>query len=464
MKINQSCVAVRVIVVFSVALFAMGTAKATYVFNLEGYGPVSRAMGGTGVAYDIGAAAMMTNPATLGLMEQGAYLDFGLDVINTDINIRNAATGESVSSGNHGNNNGPYFAPEAAFVYRAGKYAFGVGAFAGGGLGTQYGGSSFLSRTTTNGINTGFDNFSRLLVLRIPFAMSYDVTDKLTVGGSLDAVWTSLNLGMLLDASQIGTLAAQHRASGTLLPALASVPGLSGGYINSAHNGIVGGGADAWGIGGKLGLTYRLTPDTVFGLAYNFKTRVGDLGGHATLSAVSSVAGNIPLDGQITVHSFEMPAQFTAGISHRLNDHWSVSADYQRVFLASVFKDINVSFVQSGTGANLNLSLPQNYRDINVFGVGAEYRYNASLAFRAGFHYAQEAIPNNMLLAVIPAIPTTTLTGGVSYAFSQNSKIDLGISFALQKTLTNTSQPNTSVPIKVTHSQINAAVAWQKRF
>lgn len=55
-------------------------------------------------------------------------------------------------------------------------------------------------------------------MLRIPFALSYDVTDKLTVGGSLDAVWTSLNLGMLLDASQIGTLAAQRRASGTLLP------------------------------------------------------------------------------------------------------------------------------------------------------------------------------------------------------------------------------------------------------
>ncbi|MGQ7908983.1 aromatic hydrocarbon degradation protein, partial [Burkholderia sp. BC1] len=74
MKTNQSCVAVRVIVGFSVALFAMGNANATDVFNLEGYGPVSRAMGGTGVAYDIGAAAMMENPATLGLMEHGAYL------------------------------------------------------------------------------------------------------------------------------------------------------------------------------------------------------------------------------------------------------------------------------------------------------------------------------------------------------------------------------------------------------
>ena len=159
-----------------------------------------------------------------------------------------------------------------------------------------------------------------------------------------------------------------------------------------------------------------------------------------------------------------MPAQFTAGVSHRFNDHWSVSADYQRVFLASVFKDINITFVQSATGANLNLSLPQNYRDINVFGVGAEYRYNSSLALRAGFHYAQEAIPNDTMLALVPAIPTTTLTGGLSYAFSKDSKIDLAVAFALQKTLTNSSQPNTSVPLKVTHSQINMVAAWQKRF
>lgn len=454
---------IRVAVALCMAVWA-GRSMATDVFNLEGFGPVSRAMGGSGVAYNVGPAAMMLNPATLGLMSDGRYVDLGLDIVTTDIKATNTATGETATSGNHGNNNGPYFAPEMAFVYRHGRYAFGVGAFAEGGLGTQFGGSSFLSRTTTNGIDTGFDNFSRLLVLRIPFALSYDVTDKLTVGGSLDAVWTSLNLGMLLDASQIGTLAAQGRASGTLLPTLASVPGLSGGYINFSHNGIVGGGADAWGIGGKLGLTYRLTPDTVLGMAYNFKTHVGDLGGHATLSAVSSVAGNIPLSGEVTVHNFEMPAQFTAGISHRFNEHWSVSADYQRVFLASVMKDINVTFVQSGTGANLNLSLPQNYRDINVFAIGAEYRYNASLAFRAGFHYAQEAIPNNTLFAVIPAIPTTSLTGGVSYAFGKNDQVDFALSYALQKTLTNASQPNTSVPIKVTHSQLNAAMAWQKRF
>ncbi|AHB75338.2 aromatic hydrocarbon degradation protein [Pandoraea pnomenusa] len=454
----------RVIVGFSVALFAAGTAKATDVFNLEGYGPVSRAMGGTGVAYDIGAAAMMENPATLGLMEQGTYLDFGLDVINTDINVRNAATGESVSSGNHGNNNGPYFAPQFAFVYRQRNYAIGLGAFAEGGLGTQYGGSSFLSHTSTNNLDTGLDNFSRLLVLRIPFAAAYKVTDRLTVGGSVDAVWTSLNLGLLLDTSQIGSLASQRRISGTLVPSLLSVPGLSGGYFNFSHSGIVGGGTDAWGVGGKLGLTYQLAPNTRIGIAYNFKTHVGDLTGGANLTAVSSVAGNIPLNGNIRIRDFEMPAQLSIGINHKFNDQLSVSAEYQRVFWADAFKNINVGFVQNGTGANLNVLLPQNYRDINVFALGAEYRYNEKWTFRGGFQYAQEAIPNNTLLAVVPAIPTTHLSGGVSYAFSKDDVLSFALSVALQKTLSNSSEPNTSVPIQVTHSQVNAVMNYQKRF
>lgn len=445
---------------------AWGThARATDVFNLEGYGPVSRAMGGTGVAYDVGGAAMMLNPATLGLMTEGRYVDLGLDVVTTDIHVKNAATGEVATSGNHGNNNGPYFAPQLSVVYRRANYAFGIGAFAEGGLGAQFGGSSFLSRTATNGVDTGLDQFSRLLVLRVPLSAAYNVTDRLTVGASLDVVWTSLNLGSLLDVSQIGTLAAQRRVSGSLVPALLSVPGLSGGYVGFSHSGIVGGGADAWGVGGKLGLTYLLTPDTRVGMAYSFKTAVGDLrAGHANLTAVSSVAGNIPLSGDIVVKDFQMPAQFTVGISHRFNDQWSVSADYQRVFWSSVMKDLNMRFTQAGTGANLNLSIPQNYRDINVFAVGAEYRYNAKLTLRAGFQYAQEAVPNDTLLAVVPAIPTTHLSAGASYAFDKDDLLSFALSVGLQKTLSNGSQPNTAVPIVATHSQINAVVGYQKRF
>ena len=45
------------------------TAHATNGMNMEGYGPIAAAMGGASMAYDNGTAAMMNNPATIGLMD-----------------------------------------------------------------------------------------------------------------------------------------------------------------------------------------------------------------------------------------------------------------------------------------------------------------------------------------------------------------------------------------------------------
>ncbi len=448
----------------AIALSASRSAMATDVFNLEGYGPISRAMGGTGVAYDIGAAGMMYNPATLGLMNEGSEFHLGLDVITTDIEAKDKATGETASSSDHGNNRGPYYAPELAFSHRAGRFAFGVGAFAEGGLGTEYGANSFLSRTVTNGLDTGLDNSSRLLVLRIPFAAAFKVNDRLTVGGSVDAVYTALNLGLLLDVTQIGALAVQNRLSGSLVPALAGIPGLSGAHIGFSKNTIVGGGADAWGIGGKLGFTYQLSPDTRIGAAYVFKTHMGDLKGNATLTAISSTLGNIPLGGQIRIRNFQMPAQASVGISHRFNDQLTVALDYQRVFWKDAMKNLDVGFVAAGTGATVNVLLPQNYRDINVFSIGAEYRYSDRWTFRAGASYADNAIADNLLLAIAPAQLTTHVTGGFSYAFNRNNRLDFALSVGLRKSLSNASLPNTAAPIEVRHSQVNAALAYVHRF
>lgn len=445
-------------------LLGAGPARATNVFNLEGFGPISRAMGGTGVAHDIGAAAMMYNPATLGLMEPASEVHVGLDLITTDIKVRNLATGETASSGNHGNNRGPYYAPQVAFTTRRQSVTFGVGAFAEGGLGTEYGTQSFLSRTTTNGIDTGLDNSSRLLVLRIPFSAALQLGDAFTLGASVDAVWTALNLGALLDVTQIGSLAADGRIGGTLVPVLLSVPGLSGGHFSFTKNEIVGGAADAWGVAGKLGATYRVSPGTRIGAAYNFKTDVADLKGNATLTAVSSVVGNVPLTGRITVRNFQMPAQLSLGFSHEFGSGVTLAADYQRVFWKDVMKDIDVGFVADGSGANLDVRLPQNYRDINIYAFGLAYRYSTGWTIRGGLSYANQAVPNDTLLAVVPGILTTHVTAGLTYSFDRNRRVDLALSIAPRKNFSNSSQPNTSVPIEASHSQVNAVVAYVHRF
>lgn len=63
-------------------------AYATDVLRLEGFGPISRAMGGTAMAFDTGTAGMMSNPATLSLSDAGSRFSIGLDVIQPDISTK----------------------------------------------------------------------------------------------------------------------------------------------------------------------------------------------------------------------------------------------------------------------------------------------------------------------------------------------------------------------------------------
>jgi len=56
-------------------------ASATDVLRLEGFGPISRAMGGTSMSYDVGNAGMMSNPAVLSLAKPGSHLSIGADVV-----------------------------------------------------------------------------------------------------------------------------------------------------------------------------------------------------------------------------------------------------------------------------------------------------------------------------------------------------------------------------------------------
>lgn len=437
-------------------------ALATDVFHLEGIGAVSRAMGGTAVAQDVGPGGMLTNPATLSLGQSERQAMLGLDVVTTDITAKDQRTGETANSSTHSNNRGPYFAPEAAFTQRFGNLVFGLGAFAQGGLGTEYGRNSFLSRSTGGG-NTGLENSSRLLVLDIPLAASYRVTEALSVGASLDAMWQGLNLDLLLGADQVGSLITSGRATGTLVPALGQIPGLQGAHFSLTKDQMLGSGVDAWGYSGRVGILYQLTSETRLGASYTFKSQMDDMKGNATLTAVSSVAGQIPLLGTIKIQDFQMPAKLDLGISQRLTPQWDVALDISRVFWKDVMNDIKVAF-EANSGGNLNILLPQNYRDQTIVALGTAYTLSSKWTLRAGARYATQALRSDTLLAVIPATPTKHLSLGFSYTVSPTSRIDFAYSHALREKMANNSLPNASEPIEVKHSQNNATLNYTISF
>lgn len=434
---------------------------ATEVFRLEGYGPISRAMGGTATAFNVGAAGMMANPATLSLMAPGSEFYLGLDLITTDIDVKNQVTGESVSSNTHSSNRGPYLAPELAFTHRNDGLTLGIGAFAQGGLGTEYGNSSFLSRAA-GGLNTGLENSSRLLVLNIPFVASYQVNDKLTVGGSIDAMWQGLNLNLLLGAGQVGSLIGSGRVKGSLLPVLGGLPDMRGAHFGLTKNEPLASGVESWGFGGRLGMTYKVSKDTMFGLDYAIESQMNDMEGRATLTAIDGIAGQIPLQGAIKLRNFQMPAKLDLGLSHRINDQWMMAVDVSQVFWEHAMKDISVGFV-TDSGQTLDIQLPQNYKDQTILAFGVAYQ-TGNWTLRSGARLATQALRSETLLAAIPATPRKHISAGFSYAFSKDDSVDFAYSHAFKESMGNASLPNTADSIQTTHSQNNATIGYTRRF
>lgn len=439
-----------------------GAAQATDVFRLEGFGAVSRGMGGVATAHDVGPAGMMTNPATLSLMQADNAAMVGLDLVTTDIDVRNRNTGENAHSSHHSANRGPYYAPELAYARRVGAWTFGLGAFAQGGLGTEYGRHSFLSRAS-GGLDTGLQNSSRLLVLNIPLAASFRATEALTVGASLDAVWQGLNLDMLLGADQVGSLIGAGRVSGSLLPVLGGLPDLRGAHFSLTRNAPLASGISAWGYTGRVGMTYALSADTRLGAAYTLRSRMGDMDGRATLTAVDGLAGQIALPGKLKMRDFQMPAVLNLGVSQRFSDRLTLAADLSRVFWSDVMKDLKVSFA-ADSGGNLDILVPQNYRDQTVLALGAAWQAAPQWTLRGGLRLAQQALPASTLLPVIPATPRKHLSLGFGYAASPNASIDFAWSHAFKETMDNSSLPNTSAPIRVSHAQDNASLVYTYRF
>jgi long-chain fatty acid transport protein len=247
------------------------------------------------------------------------------------------------------------------------------------------------------------------------------------------------------------------------VPVLAGLPALRGAHFSLTKNQPLASGVDAWGYGGRLGMIYKATAETTLGASYTVKSRMNDMEGRATLTAVDAIAGQIALGGKIKIKDFQMPAHLDLGVSQRLTPQWTVAADVSQVFWKDVMKDIKVAFA-ADAGGDINILLPQDYKDQTILALGAAYELNDQVTLRGGLRFASQALRSSTLFAVIPATPKTHLSAGLTYAFSKQSKLDFAYSHAFEESMENTSLPNTSAPIEVKHSQDNATISFRYSF
>ncbi len=161
----------------SLALLAALSAHATNGDNLIGYGPISQAMGGSGVAMGMGPESILKNPALIQTPNQFEFL-FSGTYFSPTVTSGFQGGSQQTSKAN------TFLIPSVAFINKINdQYSFGLGAYGVSGLGVDYRGAD---------ANSGLSKMSTSLSL-MKFAPSLAYSNEnLKVGASLAIMYGTL--------------------------------------------------------------------------------------------------------------------------------------------------------------------------------------------------------------------------------------------------------------------------------
>lgn len=434
-------------------------ALATNGMDMEGYGATALGMGGASMAYDNGTAAMMNNPATMAMMEEGSRFDLAYGFLGPKVNSSNGG-GSSRSSAD------AFGGPAFGWIKKHNGWLYGVGMYGQGGMGTEYDGDSILSNPGAKIVSPRLVNRSEVSVGRVIFPLAYDVNPSLKIGGSVDYVWAGMDLQMAVRGTDFlqmaGGTSSMALATGAMIdsfmtnvaPALNPANLVNSGYFDFSNKNDFTGQAVGTGFAGKIGLVYKFNNKTTLGLTYHSKTRLSDL--EANQAAVSFdvnmdtgimgggpasgtyAAATIPVGGKMTVKDFQWPETYGIGITYEASDKWMLAVDYKRINWAAVMKDFKMVFTPGGNtglatafnGLPMNVVFYQNWADQHVLMLGTSYRMDDKLTLRAGLNMSKNPVPDTYLNALFPAIVKNHITFGAGYAFSKASTLDFALSHA----------------------------------
>lgn len=423
-------------------------AFATNGMDMEGYGPVASAMGGTSFAYDNGTAAMMNNPATLALMpKNSSRLDLAAGYLGPNVSTSyGGMDAKSLAD--------KFYSPAFGWVSKKGKWTYGLGIYGQGGMGTEYAGSSFM------GAGANLTARSELGVGRVLFPLAMEVSPNFSVGGTLDIVWAQMDLQMPMTGSQIGAMQSLGMAgfSGSLATTLGGMGTNDVAYIDFSDNNRFTGKAKAAGYAGKIGITYKLTPGLTFGATYHSRTRLSDMEATEASMSVITTSGTTVMDGKMTVKNFQWPDTYGFGLAFQASDRLLLVSDYKRIGWKNTMQNFQMTFVDGVSGGDLNITFNQNWEDQNVFMLGASYKATRTLTLRAGVNISNNPVPDYYMNALFPAIEKNHVTAGFGYAFGKSSSVDFALSYAPKVEATNAMNQS------VSHSQTNGQFIYCYRF
>ncbi len=473
-----------------------GGVEATNTVYLPGYDPIAVSLGGAGMAYYHGTGGVMHNPATLGLRKDGYQLDLGAIFLSANINAEFTPVGAKSSAHER------VLLPSIGLLRKQGRVGYGVMLFPQAGLSTLYSEKRFLAAGTQE------EPFSALGSVKLSVPLTFDVTEKLTIGASISGIRAAIDLDLPLTGGQFADFVTEFGGSQTFGMASGSFvdateQAVSAGVFNPgeplqtarlkfADSNPFNGEAAGFGYGGHIGLVYEITERFSIGLTYQSQLNFSDLKtDNAKLELVANVddaildgsyvpgvqgvpAGTytsqkVIVKGDISVKDFALPAQYGVGFTYKLTDQLMLAIDVKQVDWSSVFKSLQLTFdADSGqvdplatdvAGTQVDLELFQDWKDQTIFSIGMQYAVNPALSVRAGVNLAKNPVPDHFLNPLFPAIVKNHYALGMTYRLNENHQLHGTLVYAPESKDTN---PLTG--IEVSHRQLNTHLMYSYSF
>ena len=398
----------KLMTVMAVAgLVLPGAAMATNGMFASGYGMTASGMGGAATAMSEDTFGGANNPASMVFV--GDRIDFGASLFSP----RREATSMDFGAGNGSSTTIPsdknYFGvPELGYNKMMSKdLSLGVSVYGNGGMNTDYAPGS-------NNINY-YGNTGRLGVDLVQLIVAPTLAYKIAPNHSI-------GISPLIGYERF-------KADGVL----------NNGTNNSSINP---GYSDAFGYGVRIGYMGKITPDFTIGAAYASKVAMGKL---------SKYENNLLAPGNGTL---DLAENYSVGVAYKATPDLTVALDYMRINYGNV-ASIGTSTAKGGFG----------WHDIDVWKLGAQYKYNKNWTMRAGFNHGDNPIHSadtfNNIIA--PGVVKDHLTMGTTYVTSTGGELTVAYTHAFENSITgpNAAVPTSPTTIRMHQDILGIAYGWK---
>lgn len=409
-------------------------AFATNGYFLIGFGSKSRALGGTGVAYNMDGMAAAFNPATMA--DSGNSFDLGAEFFRPEVAIQHESGLMGVTD--EKSNHNQFMIPSMGGIYKWNdKITLGA-AMIGAGMKTEFNqtkNNSACTEARNNGtacpptVFNILDNLAsseagvELYQMQMLPSISFKVDDTHTVGATI-------------------VIAGQYfRAEG--LEDFGFAGFTSGGAASTeaeARLGLTGVGFEhSFGVGYRLGWLGKFVDDKL-NVGFNYSARV-HMQKFTRYNKLFAEQGG-----------FDIPENYTIGASYKFKPELVGIFDIQRINYSDVASvgnpgpnaadpsDLNplcpgVDTEQCKLGGSMGMGF--GWDDMTIYKLGVDWQYSPKTALRIGWNYADGPIPDDQVLfnMLAPAVVEHHFTIGAEYKFTEDYWLSVNYMHAFLKTV-----------------------------